>query len=164
MTESLHLKRILKQEFKIMLNLLSIIFITFCCKEMFQSPPNIIQKPPRSYNDPHFAKGHSGIVQLFEWKWSDIAKECESFLSPRGFGGVQISPPNENVIIANRPWYERYQPISYKLITRSGDEKDFLDMTTRCNAVGVRCVSNFILRNLGSHPLLPRLFSSQNLR
>jgi alpha-amylase len=88
--------------------------------------------------DPHFVKGHEGIVHLFEWKWLDIASECENFLAPKGFGGVQISPPNENVIIQGRPWYERYQPISYKLITRSGNERDFLEMTKRCNAVGVR--------------------------
>lgn len=96
------------------------------------------QKIERNFTDPHFAEGHEGIVHLFEWRWLDIADECERFLAPKGYGGVQISPPNENVIIAGRPWFERYQPISYKLITRSGNERDFLEMTRRCNAVGVR--------------------------
>lgn len=112
-----------------------------CCEEfLFSSRPVTINRASekRNFINPHFAKGHGGIVQLFEWKWSDIANECENFLSSHGFGGVQISPPNENTIIVNRPWYERYQPISYLLKTRSGDESDFLDMTTRCNAVGVR--------------------------
>jgi alpha-amylase len=59
--------------------------------------------------------GRSGMVHLFEWKWGDIARECESFLAPNGFAGVQISPPNENAIIGGRPWWERYQPMSYKL-------------------------------------------------
>jgi len=27
---------------------------------------------------------------LFEWKFSDIADECERFLAPRGFAGVQV--------------------------------------------------------------------------
>ena len=40
--------------------------------------------------DPHFAPGHDAIVHLFEWKWNDIAKECEQFLGPVGFGGVQV--------------------------------------------------------------------------
>ena len=53
------------------------------------------------------------MVHLFEWHWDWIASECESFLGPRKWGGVQISPPNENRIINNRPWWERYQPISY---------------------------------------------------
>lgn len=37
-----------------------------------------------------------------------------------------------------RPWWERYQPVSYKLVTRSGDENAFKNMVDRCNAVGVR--------------------------
>lgn len=32
----------------------------------------------------------SAIVHLFEWKWLDIADECERFLAPKGFGGVQV--------------------------------------------------------------------------
>lgn len=32
----------------------------------------------------------STIVHLFEWKWKDIADECERFLGPKGFGGVQV--------------------------------------------------------------------------
>lgn len=124
-----------------MFKILHLILAAICCKEYFLPEPTIefIDAPDqRNFLNPHFATGHGGIVQLFEWTWSDIAKECEAFLSPRGYGGVQVSPPNENVIVANRPWYERYQPISYLLKTRSGDENDFLDMTTRCSAVGVR--------------------------
>lgn len=34
--------------------------------------------------------GRSTIVHLFEWKWKDIAEECERFLGPHGFGGVQV--------------------------------------------------------------------------
>lgn len=41
-------------------------------------------------HDPHFWGGHSGIVHLFEWKFSDIAEECERFLGPRGYGGIQV--------------------------------------------------------------------------
>lgn len=32
----------------------------------------------------------STIVHLFEWKWKDIADECERFLAPKGYGGVQV--------------------------------------------------------------------------
>ena len=54
--------------------------------------------------DPHFIDNRQGIVHLFEWKWLDIAKECEDFLGPKGFGGVQTSPPNENAVVSGRPW------------------------------------------------------------
>lgn len=40
--------------------------------------------------DPHFVPGHDTIVHLFEWKWNDIAEECERFLGPMGYGGVQV--------------------------------------------------------------------------
>ena len=52
--------------------------------------------------------GRSGIVHLFEWKWNDIANECETFLAPNGYAGVQTSIPSENIINVNgRPWHER---------------------------------------------------------
>ena len=31
------------------------------------------------------------IVHLFEWKWIDIALECERFLAQNGFCGVQVT-------------------------------------------------------------------------
>ncbi|KAL0200407.1 hypothetical protein M9458_003594, partial [Cirrhinus mrigala] len=33
--------------------------------------------------------GRTAIVHLFEWRWADIAAECERYLGPNGFGGVQ---------------------------------------------------------------------------
>jgi alpha-amylase len=98
--------------------------------------------------DPHFWGGRNGIVHLFEWKWADIARECENFLAPNGYAGVQISPPNENIIAPNRPWWERYQPVSYKLVTRSGNEAAFSDMTRRCNAVGVRIYVDAVINHM----------------
>lgn len=40
--------------------------------------------------DPYFIGDRTTIVHLFEWKWPDIAKECENFLGPKGFAGVQV--------------------------------------------------------------------------
>ncbi|CAG9857297.1 unnamed protein product [Phyllotreta striolata] len=100
--------------------------------------------------DPHFAKGRRSIVHLFEWTWTDIAMECESFLRYHGYGGVQISPPSENLIIENRPWFERYQPVSYVLKTRSGDEDDFKTMTKRCNDVGVRIYVDAVINHMST--------------
>ncbi|XP_075978454.1 alpha-amylase-like [Anticarsia gemmatalis] len=92
------------------------------------------------------------IVQLFEWKWLDIADECERFLGPKRYGGVQTSPPSENVVInladVGRPWYERYQVMSYKIQTRSGSEADFLNMTTRCNKRGVRIYADVVINHM----------------
>ncbi len=34
------------------------------------------------YSNPHFVDDRRVIVQLMEWKYDDIAKECEEFLGP----------------------------------------------------------------------------------
>jgi alpha-amylase len=39
---------------------------------------------------PNTVPGRSAIVHLFEWKFSDIADECERFLALKGFSGVQV--------------------------------------------------------------------------
>uniref|UniRef100_A0A1B0EY83 alpha-amylase n=1 Tax=Lutzomyia longipalpis TaxID=7200 RepID=A0A1B0EY83_LUTLO len=108
----------------------------------------------KGYFNPNFVPGRSGIVWLFEWKFADIALECERFLGPNGFAGVQISSPAENAIVTNplRPWWERYNPVSYIIASRSGNEQDFSDMVTRCNNVGVRTYVEIIMNNMGGYP------------
>ena len=40
--------------------------------------------------NPHFLGDRTTIVHLFEWRWNDIADECERFLGPEGYRGVQV--------------------------------------------------------------------------
>lgn len=42
------------------------------------------------YNS-NFRSGRTSMVHLFEWRWVDIAAECERYLAPNGFGGIQVS-------------------------------------------------------------------------
>nr|XP_039258180.1 alpha-amylase-like isoform X1 [Styela clava] len=98
--------------------------------------------------NPNYAPDRYGIVHLFEWHWGTIADECENFLAPNKIGGVQTSPPNENRIVDTRPWWERYQPVSYVLGTRSGDRAAFIDMVDRCNAVGVRIYPDIVINHM----------------
>ncbi|XP_023318608.1 alpha-amylase 1-like [Trichogramma pretiosum] len=100
-----------------------------------------------AYKKPHYAGNRTTMVHLFEWKFKDVARECELFLGPAGYAGVQVSPIHENVVLPKRPWYERYQVVSYKMVTRSGDENDFKDMVSRCNAVGVRVYVDIIINH-----------------
>jgi len=55
-----------------------------CGMSLFAVTNNHAQK------DPNTVQGRSAIVHLFEWKFSDIAEECERFLAPRGFAGVKV--------------------------------------------------------------------------
>lgn len=109
-----------------------------------------------SNKEPNMAPGRSVIVHLFEWRFDDIAEECETFLGPRGYGGIQTSPVNEHGIVfgepVKRPWYERYQPVSYKIGTRSGNETQFRDMVRRCNEAGVRVYVDVVINHM-SGPL-----------
>ncbi|XP_055383847.1 alpha-amylase 4N-like [Condylostylus longicornis] len=115
------------------------------------------------YHNTHFVDNRTAIVHLFEWKWEDIAKECENYLGPNGFGGVQLSPVNENAVMNNRPWYERYQPISYKLITRSGNREELQDMIRRCNAVGVRIYVDAVINHMAAYdPTKIKVFGTAN--
>lgn len=102
--------------------------------------------------EPNVWQGRSVYVHLFEWKWTDIAKECERFLGPKGFGGIQVSPPSEHRVIhestVKYPWYQRYQPVSYKLNSRSGTEAQFIDMVKRCNNVGVRIYVDTVINHM----------------
>lgn len=41
--------------------------------------------------------------------------------------------------------------MSYLLITRSGNENDFLDMTTRCNAAGVRVYVDVVFNHMAAN-------------
>lgn len=98
----------------------------------------------------------TAFVQLFEWKWTDVARECESYLGPKGFAAVQISPPNEHAWITSGdgaafPWWMRYQPVSYTLDrSRSGTRAEFIDMVNRCNAVGVGIYADAVINHMAS--------------
>jgi alpha-amylase len=51
--------------------------------------------------DPNFVLGRNTIVHLFEWKWTDIEKECTRFLGPEGFGGVQVISKQNTMYLKN---------------------------------------------------------------
>ncbi|GFR91377.1 LOW QUALITY PROTEIN: alpha-amylase [Elysia marginata] len=89
------------------------------------------------YTDPHCEKRAVGIVHLFEWKWTDIEKECPR-LAQLGFCGVQTSVPTEHLVRPENSWEERYLPVSYDVVSRSGDEDQFINMVKACSATGVR--------------------------
>ena len=78
------------------------------------------------------------MVHMFQWKFNDIANECENVLGPKGFGSIQITPPAEHV---NKPdvWWSVYQPINLaNFNSYGGSEAELRSMITRCNKAGVK--------------------------
>jgi alpha-amylase len=114
---------------------------------------------PRPTLDPTYRpSGHMAagdvFVHLFEWKWTDVATECEQVLGPAGFKAVQISPPQEHSVQPpSYPWSERYQPVSYSIArSRSGTDVEFVDMVHRCAAVGVGIYVDAVINHMTNYP------------
>lgn len=111
------------------------------------------------FQQPALAAGapRTVYVNLFEWRWADVARECETYLGPKGFAAVQVSPPHEHVhdtLLAGNgtnyafPWWERYQVVSYAINSRSGNRAEFQNMVQRCNAVGVDIYVDAIINHM----------------
>ena len=93
------------------------------------------------------------FVHLFEWKWTDIARECETVLGPAGYTAVQVSPPQEHSMQSSHTWSERYQPVSYSIArSRSGTGAEFTDMVNRCKAAGVGIYVDAVINHMTNTP------------
>jgi alpha-amylase len=89
------------------------------------------------------------FVHLFEWTWPDIAAECETFLGPKGFAAVQVSPPSEHAVLPGYPWWQRYQTVGYGLDkSRSGTKAQFADMVQRCARAGVAIYVDAVINHM----------------
>src|SRR5688500_18308055 len=124
-------------------------------------PGPIIGPPPpgrpvlaQTYRATGRAAGGDVFVHLFEWKWTDIANECETVLGPAGYHAVQISPPQEHSLEPpNYPWSERYQPVSYSIDrSRSGNRAEFIDMVNRCLTAGVGIYVDAVINHMTNYP------------
>ncbi|GAA2580378.1 hypothetical protein GCM10010399_07670 [Dactylosporangium fulvum] len=92
-------------------------------------------------------------ANLWEWNWRSVAAACTNHLGPAGFGAVQVAPPQESVSLPNssdgvHPWYEVYQPVSYKLESRLGNRQQFADMVTACHTAGVRVYVDAVVNHM----------------
>ncbi|MFT6986552.1 MAG: alpha-amylase [Psychromonas sp.] len=91
----------------------------------------------------------TAFVHLFEWQWEDIAQECETFLGPKGFAAVQVSPPTKSHNA--EAWWSRYQPVSYSFEGRSGNRNQFQHMVQRCKAVGVDIYVDAVINHMAAY-------------
>lgn len=87
-------------------------------------------------------------VQLWEWNFDDIAKECVNYLGPNGIDAVQVSPVTEHIL--GSEWYTKYQPIGFGLHSRSGSEAQFAQMIAKCRGAGVQVIVDVILNHIAA--------------
>lgn len=87
-------------------------------------------------------------VTLFEWKFSSVARECQEFLGPMGYGYVEISPAQEH--IQGFQWWTSYQPVSYQLLSRLGSPQEFSQMIKTCHEAGVKIIADVVLNHMSN--------------
>lgn len=141
--------------------ILGLLWIAGCASKGILTPPVTGGGPPPRPTLPqtytpsgHMAAGDV-FVHLFEWKWTDIATECENVLGPAGVAAVQVSPPQEHSEqpTLGYPWSERYQPVYYSVaLSRSGTGAEFQDMVTRCKNVGVGIYVDAVINHMTNTP------------
>ncbi len=88
-------------------------------------------------------------VQMFRWKWNDIAKECTTFLGPKGFGAVQVSPPQASANVGT--WWDVFQPVNFvQLNGKMGTEAEFQAMINTCHNAGVRVYVDAVVNHMAA--------------
>jgi alpha-amylase len=98
------------------------------------------------------AEARTVAVQFFQWRWKDIARECQTYLGPLGVAAVLVPPPHDHIDLKNTPWrapwWERYQVISYELASRSGSKKEFTEMIQECTRAGVDIYVDAVINHM----------------
>ncbi|WP_018252938.1 carbohydrate-binding module family 20 domain-containing protein [Salinispora mooreana] len=83
---------------------------------------------------------------LFEWRFDSIARACQDTLGPKGYGFVQVSPPQEH--IQGWQWWTSYQPVSYHISGRLGDRNAFRAMAEACHGAGVKVIVDAVINHM----------------
>ncbi len=96
-------------------------------------------------------------ANLWEWNWRSVAHECTSVLGPKGYGGVQVAPPQDSVKRQHlgdgsdtvlHPWWEVYQAVDYRLTSRMGSEQEFRSMVSTCRRAGVKVYVDAVINHM----------------
>ncbi|MGQ0838515.1 carbohydrate-binding module family 20 domain-containing protein [Actinokineospora sp.] len=101
---------------------------------------------PRAQAAPPGAKDVTAT--LFEWRFDSVARACTDVLGPKGYGYVEISPPQEH--IQGPQWWTSYQPVSYRIAGRLGDRAALRAMVDTCHAAGVKVIADAVVNHMSA--------------
>ncbi|MEV6306517.1 carbohydrate-binding module family 20 domain-containing protein [Actinoplanes sp. NPDC051861] len=92
-------------------------------------------------------------ANLWEWNFDSVASACTNHLGPAGYGAVQVAPPQDSVSLSSssdgaHPWWEVYQPTSYDIAGRLGNQAAFTAMVTACHDAGVRVYVDAVINHM----------------
>ena len=85
-------------------------------------------------------------VQLFQYNWNSVAKQCTDVLGPNNFAFVLLSPAQEH--IQGEEWWTSYQPVSYQLESKLGTEEEFATMVKTCKDAGVDVIADAVINHM----------------
>ncbi len=98
-------------------------------------------------NTPQIEKADPDVgIQMFQWNWDSIATACTDSLGPAGIGWVLTSPPQEH--IQGQEWWTSYQPVSYLVESRLGNEEQFTNMVQTCKDAGVDIIADAVINHM----------------
>ena len=84
-------------------------------------------------------------VQMNMWPFESLATEC-STIAKDGYSWILVSPPQEDIM--GQEWWDHYQPVSYKIGSSLGTEKQFKTMVSSCKKAGVQVVVDVVLNHM----------------
>ncbi|KAI0034829.1 glycoside hydrolase [Vararia minispora EC-137] len=103
------------------------------------------------------------IVQMFEWTWDSIAAECTTFLGPAGsarygYSCLRLLLALPTDVAEGSQWWTDYQPVTYTLTSKRGNQAQFQNMINTCHAAGVKIIADTLWNHMtgqDSGQLLP---------
>lgn len=85
-------------------------------------------------------------IQLFQYNWNSVAKQCTEVFGPNHFEFVLLSPAQEH--IEGEQWWTSYQPVSYQLESRLGTRDEFKRMVDTCHEHGVKVIADAVINHM----------------
>ena len=85
-------------------------------------------------------------IQLFQYNWNSVAKQCTDVLGPNHFEFVLLSPAQEH--IEGEQWWTSYQPVSYQLESKLGTRDEFKRMVDTCHKHGVKVIADAVINHM----------------
>ena len=85
-------------------------------------------------------------VQLFQWNWESVGRECTEVLGPNAFDYVLLSPAQEH--IEGEQWWTSYQPVSYQVESKLGTRAEFKAMVDACHDAGVKVYADAVINHM----------------
>jgi len=121
-------------------------FAALAALAMVASLGGTVSTAPAASSAPPGAKDVTAT--LFEWSYDSVATACTDTLGPKGYGFVEVSSAQEH--IQGSQWWTSYQPVSYQIAGRLGNEASFAAMVNTCHAAGVKVVADAVINHMSS--------------